>query len=181
MKEIWKKIEGCNDFYYISNKGRVKSYNNRGKSRLKNPIILKNHKRNSRYLGIDIGSGSRRNKPNKRIRFMIHRLVAQMFIPNVENKLQVNHKDGNKLNNCVDNLEWCTSSENIKHSFLIGTHKANIGERHPMAKLKSYQVLEIRNLHFNSPFLKNIEIAEKFKISVSLVRAIISRRLWKHI
>lgn len=58
----------------------------------------------------------------------VHRIVATHFIPNPENKKCVNHKDGNKLNNCVDNLEWCTYSENITHAMKNGLTKLNGGD-----------------------------------------------------
>lgn len=99
--EKWCQIE---DFpnYQVSNKGRIKS-NNTGK------II---HSKNCRgYDRVSIyNNGHRSDK-------FIHRLVAETFIDNPLNKSEVNHIDGNKLNNMVSNLEWCTRSENLKHAF----------------------------------------------------------------
>lgn len=101
MKEIWKDIPDY-DGYQISNLGRLKS--------LKRNIIMKCNKRG------DYNSIGLYNKDGYK-RFNIHRLVAQVFIPNPDNLPCVNHIDGNKLNNCVDNLEWCTHSENSKHAY----------------------------------------------------------------
>lgn len=72
----------------------------------------------------------------------VHRIVAQTFIPNPENKTQVNHKDGNKLNNHVDNLEWCTPSENVKHAFNTGLKSINHSDetRRKLAKLAMKKV-----------------------------------------
>ena len=88
----------------------------------KSKILKQNRcykKDGSYYLAIELNF----NGISKR--FFIHRLVAQAFIPNPENKPQVNHIDGNKANNCVDNLEWSTQSENEKHAFSKGWNKTN--------------------------------------------------------
>lgn len=102
--EIWKEIPSEITFdkknYWISNKGRFK--NNRGKI-----VDLKNHKQ---YIVISF-----RNK-DKKATYQLHRLVAQLFVLNSENKPIVNHIDGNKDNNFSDNLEWVTKSENTKHA-----------------------------------------------------------------
>ena len=103
MDEIWLDIEGYEGLYQISNKGRVKSLYN-GSER-----ILKSYDNGHGYLIVAL------TKESSLKFIMIHRLVAQAFIPNPENKPQVNHKDENKKNNCVDNLEWATAKENSNY------------------------------------------------------------------
>lgn len=110
--EIWKDIDGYEGTYQISNKGNVKSLKC-GKERILRPGI------NSwGYMVVCL------YHDNMKKTVKLHRLVAQAFIPNPENKPQINHKDENKLNNCVNNLEWTTAKENINY----GTHNERVGD-----------------------------------------------------
>ena len=111
MNEIWKDIDGYEGLYQVSNKGNVKSLK-WGKERILRPVIDRYG-----YYYIMLYNDSVRK------RFKLHRLVAQAFIPNPENKPQVNHKDENKLNNCVNNLEWSTAKENSNY----GTRNERMG------------------------------------------------------
>lgn len=110
MKEIWRDVVGYEGLYMVSNFGRVKSlsrkaYNHFTKERIMTPVLTKKG-----YLQVRLHNGKTARG------FKIHRLVAKAFINNSENKSQVNHIDGNKLNNCVYNLEWCTPKQNMKHA-----------------------------------------------------------------
>lgn len=109
MKEIWKDIDGYEGLYQVSNLGRIKSLPKQdGFHFLKEKIKTLFLKRNG-YLMVSLsikGIG----KQN-----LVHRIVAKAFIPNPENLPQVNHKDENKLNNRVDNLEWCTAKYNMNY------------------------------------------------------------------
>jgi hypothetical protein len=121
--EVWKDIPGYEGKYQISNKGRVKSLPRNDKF-CKRPteIIMKVFICGSGYEEV-ILSIKRKRKPK-----LIHRMVAEAFVPKQPGKEEVNHKDGNKLNNDYTNLEWVTPSENIKHSYDELEHKI-LGKR----------------------------------------------------
>jgi hypothetical protein len=111
---------------------------------------------------------------------LVHRLVAGAFIPNPLKLPVINHKDGNKKNNYYWNLEWCTSSENTRHAFKIGTMMALRGEDHYSHLLTEEQVLQIRLLH--TPKRGScIKLAEMFNVKRTTISNIIFRRTWKHI
>ena len=112
--------------YEITEDGKVYSHKY-GKKRLLKPDLCRGY---HRYTF---------SENNKTKRYLIHRLVAFIFIPNPENKKCVNHKDGNKLNNHKNNLEWCTYSENENHSY------KSLGKVNPQRKLKQYQIKDILN------------------------------------
>lgn len=119
--EIWKDIEDFEGMYQVSNKGRVKSLDRTVKQRTNSTQVKK-----SRFI---VGSMNQKGYPltgltknNIKSSFATHRLVAETFIENPESKETVNHIDGVKTNNNVDNLEWNTYKENIAHSWEIGNH-----------------------------------------------------------
>lgn len=108
-KEIWRQIKGYENLYEVSNLGRVKSLPRYGTINVAR-IIKLNHKK-SGYVNVTL------TKNNSKRTFRVHRLVAEAFIPNPNNKKQVNHINGDKKDNSVSNLEWSTPSENIRHKF----------------------------------------------------------------
>lgn len=120
-------IKGYEKLYAVTQDGRVFSYprnwiSSGGAKRSHNGIWLKLHQDNRGYLHV------RLRKDNRHKNFLVSRLVAQAFIPNPLNLPQVNHIDGNKLNNHVLNLEWCTNGENQKHAYSLGLRKRLTGE-----------------------------------------------------
>ena len=104
MDEVWKPIKGYEGLYEVSNKGRVKSFSR------KEPFILKYNVTEDGYYRVCLYKNTKYKK------HLVHRLVAQAFIENPMNLEMINHKDEDKTNNCVENLEWCTHSYNQKYS-----------------------------------------------------------------
>ena len=125
MKEIWKDIAGYEGLYQISNMGRVKSLKNR--SNHKWEIVIKQ----SIVMGY---SAVCLCKESVEKNYKVHRLVANAFIENPDGKPQVNHKDGNKQNNNVYNLEWVTAKENTEHAFMNGLAHAQRGSENRRSK-----------------------------------------------
>ena len=154
--EIWKKIEFGNGRYEISNYGRVKSFFG-GIVKILKPNLEK-----CGYFCIQLYyNGKHRN-------FKIHRLVAEAFIPNSENKKTVNHIDGNKMNNFVDNLEWATYKENINHALEIGPVKS--GGEVSTAKLTDEEALWCRSVHIPRDKEFGIKpLAIKFGVSEDII------------
>jgi hypothetical protein len=174
MEEIWKEIKGYEGLYQVSNLGRVKSLSkvkelyNGGLYNTKDKILTP--RISNGYISVSL------HKHNKGITKLIHRLVAEAFIPNPEGKPQVNHIDGNKTNNILSNLEWNTRSENIQHAFNTSLKISQKGEVHGAAKLIEQDILIIRSSNLSSK-----ELAITYRVSHSLINKIKSREIWKHI
>ena len=115
IKELWKPIKNYEDLYEVSNKGNIKSIrryikSNHNNTRLQEEILRKLTLTNKGYLSV------RLCKNSKYKTFLVHRLVAEAFIPNTYNYPEINHLDENKTNNNANNLEWCSHDYNIKYS-----------------------------------------------------------------
>jgi hypothetical protein len=164
--EIWKTIEGFNN-YQVSNLGRILS--------VRTGKIRKQFISNKGYPRVGIFSNE-----NKQYTMVTHRIVAKAFIETIHNKLEVNHIDGNKLNNTVSNLEWCDSSENQKHAFRLGLQIpiAN-GENHFNSKLSEWQVSQIRKLCKTGTHQR--DIAKLFNICQQNVSIINMNKTWGHV
>lgn len=120
---------------------------------------------------------------DKRCVKTVHRLVASAYLKNFgDSKLQVNHIDGNKLNNSVSNLEMVTASENRKHAFKLGLSVFNEirGEKNGKSSLKESEVLAIRSAH-SREIMTQAELAKLFKTSDHCIWSVVTRRTWKHI
>lgn len=123
VPEVWKPVENYEELYSVSNLGRVKSHNRKVWNGYgyynKKGRILKKSKTTTGYWKVEL------YRDGKRRSSRVHRLVAKAFIPRVDGKEMINHKDGDPLNNHVSNLEWCNQSENMKHAYEIGLMASN--------------------------------------------------------
>lgn len=167
-KDIWKDIPDYEGLYIISNLGRIKSLcraTTSGK-------ILKSSN-NSEYPTVALC------KNGKLKTYVVHRLVLQAFLG--KSDLDANHIDGKKSNNRLDNLEYCTRSENLKHAYRTGL-KSNKGEKHPGAKLNEWDVKIIRKLYKNSNYWHSLrKLAKLLKVTPSAIWRVVTNKTWKHI
>lgn len=157
-KEIWKPVAGYDVVYAVSSLGRIKN--------IITGQILKGAPQIKGYRRVLLSVGGVKT-------LLVHRLVAQAFIENKENKPCVNHIDGDKTNNLVSNLEWVTYRENNLHSINNGRRTYLGGEAHPTAKLKLSNIFDIKN-----STLKGIALAKKFNVTPSTISSIKKGKTW---
>lgn len=155
--EIWKFFAPD---YAVSSLGNIKSFK-RGRERLLKPMIVAGG-----YCQIQLRINGKSKK------FLVHRIIAQAFIPNPENKPHVNHINGDKHDNRVENLEWCTQSENLRHAVNIGLIKQ--GADSPDAVLTSEQVEFIRAVYVPCDLAcGQSALARKFGVSKEVIQRVV--------
>lgn len=163
MKEEWKYIRGYNKKFAVSDRGKV-WVNRFDRSKVLSAGNL--HDYRSVVLWFN----------GKRKTCLIHRLVAKVFIPNPLNLPEVNHKNGKKWDNRVENLEWCTHAENMKHAGATKLMNPQKGERNGRSKLTKKEVEKIRKLKGKHSQQK---IGDIFGISQAMVSDIHNNKCWK--
>lgn len=169
-------INGIKTRYFVRDDGEIfsENFSEKGKLKKRLPSILTGPNGESGYYLIHMSVyGVSYSK-------LIHRLVAQAFIPNPENKPEVNHKDGFKCHNYASNLEWVTEKENIEHSCKTGLYYVPIGEDSPKAKITAYQATKICK-YLEQNVLSLQEIANTIGCSKAIVSNISQHQAWTHI
>ena len=165
--EIWKAIKGFEEQYEVSNIGNIRSIDRVVKHYIEG--FTRKYKGASKNIRLNDKGYFRCNlkKDGKRFDFTTHRLVAEAFIPNEESKPVVNHKNGIKTDNRVENLEWCTISENVIHA---------TKNRLIKTKLTDKEALSIFNSNFSTR-----ELGKIYDVSSSIIWRIKNKKAYKHL
>ncbi len=167
MKEVWKHYIHN---YEISNLGRIRNF--------RTGNILKTQILKSGYINICVSLGSRGSSEC----IKMHRAVAECFIPNPNNLPQVNHIDGCKTNNKVENLEWCTNRENTIHAIRTGlkTFEYQVGEKNWLSKLTQEDVAFIRNNYKERDKEFGCRaLARRYGLHHETIRQVLNKETWK--
>ncbi|AXF54621.1 NUMOD4 domain-containing protein [Salicibibacter kimchii] len=177
--ENWKDVSGYEGYYQVSDKGRVKSldrYVNKingqrqfWKGKVKPFSVDKNG-----YLF------TRLHKNHVAKNRRVSRLVAETFIRKPMTDEEVNHINGIKDDNRVENLEWCSSSENQQHAYRTGLNKNVRGHEHHMSKLTEQDVFDIKELYFNKTLNQN-ELSRLYGVGQVSISRIVNNKRWKHL
>lgn len=173
-EEIWLPLPS-DDKYLISNYGKVlikdyKCHKRQGPTVPGKVRLIPKGSEWSGYKSISIRCKQK----------LIHRLVAETFIPNPNNLPFINHKDSDKGNNFYKNLEWCTQSYNCKHSYQVGTNpiESKLGVNNGRAKLDELQIKTIRSIH---PKLTQTQLGKYFGVSQTVISCVTLRKNWVHV
>jgi len=181
MHEIWKDVEGFEGVYQVSNHGKVRSLprvvtqKNRGggfHAQKKPGKIVKGALNSKGYLRVSLGGKA----------VFVHRLVATHFVPNPLDKEQVNHEDGDKLNNRADNLNWKTNQENRDHAVSNNLHRVSKGEERDSAILTDEDIRWIRkHAQKHHPTMSYKMVADKFNVTPQHIGNIVKGKKWSHV
>mgnify|MGYP002622098599 CR=1 FL=1 len=168
LGEEWRDVEGYEGLYQVSDLGRVRSFHNQY-GRILKPIVTSHG-----YAQVTLAkNGTMRSRH-------IHMLVAKAFIPNPENKPQVNHIDGNPMNNRLENLEWVTSQENIRHAYRTGLAKSGADRKN--ARFTEDQVRYIRRVYKKGdPEFGMAALGKKFGVNIQVIWGVIHHRTYNNV
>lgn len=177
QKEVWKPVKGFENLYEVSNFGEIKALEKHivcGKChRSWTEHLMKTAEDHKGYLRTSL------SKDGKSKTVKVHRIVAEAFLQNPDNLPQVNHIDGNKKNNAVDNLEWCSQSDNLKHACRMKLKLCG-GENNSASKLTYEEVCWIRNnFDSNNNLFDSAALAEKFNVHKKTIQRIVNGKGWK--
>lgn len=175
--EVWKNIIDFEGYYKVSNKGRILKleqtiYYKTGDFYIEPKQLIKAVPNRDNYYRVSL------SKNGIRKYCLVHRLVAQTFIPNPENKSQVNHKKGITTDNRASQLEWSTPKENTNHA--VNTGLTPVGERCSWSKLKTTEVKRIRKLR-RTKKLSFDKLSLMFNVSRKNISKIVNFKSWKHL
>jgi len=167
LRERWRPITGYEGQYEVSDTGRIKSLKRKGKGTPHTQDLI----RKTNYLpkGQELVSLSKNGKVKT---LLVHRLVAKAFLPNPNNYPQINHLDGNRKNNNLDNIEWCNQAQNQKHAWDTGLI---LRENHNTTKLDENKVREIR---ISFPSKTMLALSREYDVNISTISRIIHRQMW---
>jgi hypothetical protein len=174
-EEVWKDLQGNREIYQVSNLGNFRTKERIG---ARGYIVCSKTKpktlcRNGYFVVNARLKGDKKSK-----HYLLHRLVALMFIDNPEGKEYVNHIDGDKTNNCYYNLEWCTRGENEKHAYSIGLKNAKL-DNNNRRKLSLDDALYIRKVYKKKdPVFGAKALAKRYGVSKSTIFSVVNYQNW---
>ena len=173
MEERWLPVPGFEGLFEVSDRGRIRSL--KTSSRWKPGYILKARPNNHGYVVAGL------RKDSKRTNFVVHRLVLEMFLGPCPPGCVANHKNLDKSDNRIENLEWVTQAENVQHAIDNGHFSfMPMGEANHASKLTANQVREIR-CKFAETHCAHQVLADKYGVTRNTVCKIVRRESWKHI
>lgn len=164
-KETWKPVKDYENFYIVSSFGRIKNIKT---NKILKPWITQG------YCHL------RLCKNGKCIQYGVHKIVCESFIGKIKKHHQINHKNCIKNDNKIQNLEYVTHKQNIRHARINGLLRGPLGERQHMSKLKEKDIISIRNLYQKKLF-SQLVLSKKFNVHQSNISYIVNKKSWRHI
>jgi hypothetical protein len=174
--ETWKPVSGYDGYYEVSSNGRVRSLDriiDHPLVQVRHGKMLKQTPNHKGYMRVSL------NKNGNKKQEFVHKLVAQSFIYNIKRNPQINHIDGNKLNNNVENLEWCTNKENCQHAAKLKLRSPIKGSSHHNTVLSEEQVIDLKQKRKEG--WSYLRLMSFFNITKNNVASICTGRTWKHL